>query len=146
VKVIKRKLLDEVEINGAGYILALEYLNKQRLRAIIYHRSRANLSDRLRNPAVWKQRPHKSKTGWIPYGYEVWESAECCQGRKALLQVAKHLLAGTRTVFKIKGGWQAEWFTVTCGGQGDGQSLDSWRERCLGVLKEHLGDRELSGD
>jgi len=141
VKILKRKILDELEVQGAHYTLCLEYLSKKRLRAIIYHRSRENLSDRLRNPAVWKQRPHKSKTGWIPYGYQMWESAECCQGRKALFQVAKHLVEGARTVFKIRGGWQPQWTEVLCGDQYQ-DTVSSWRERCIAYLKQHLGDRE----
>ena len=96
---------------------------------MICDRSRANLSDRLRNRAVWKQRPHKSKHDWIPYGYEIWESAECCQGRKALFKLAKELIEGARTTFKIRGGWQPEWKALRCGDQFQDTSclgLPSW--------------------
>jgi hypothetical protein len=141
VKVLKRKILDELEVQGARYTLCLEYLSKKRIRAIIYHRSRHNRSDRLKNPAVWKQRPHKPK--FIPYGYELWNSAECCAGRKALYQLAKSLVEGARTAFKIRGGWQTGWQELRGGDQFQ-DTISTWRTRCMGLLGQQLGERDQS--
>jgi hypothetical protein len=58
-----------------------------------------------------------------------------------LFQVAKHLIGRTRTVFKIRYGSQP-WIEQSCGGQMDGQSLETWRQRCLALVKEQLGDWE----
>jgi hypothetical protein len=141
VRVLKRKILDELEVSGAHYVLCLEYLTKKRVRAAIYHAPRKNLSDRLHCPAIWKQRPHKPSVD--PYGYMAWHTPECCLGRKKLYVLATQLIAGARAVFRIKGGWQEHWTEAVCGDQAQ-DTVSTWRNRALALLNQHVGDRTPS--
>jgi hypothetical protein len=144
-KILRRRILDELEVGGARYALCFEYLPARRVRAVIYHRPRASLSDRVRNRAVWKQRPHKPPFGYLPYGYELWHSEECCEGRKALFTLGAGLVAGTRTTFRIRGGWQPTWQELRCG-DSFSDTISTWRQRALGLLKFQLGDRTTNNE